>query len=500
MANKFFLRTSKSKGSAKLYLRINRPSLGIVWKINSGIDVDIESWTKAEKSARNMTAYFSTEAGEKVQSDMKKIEGMIDELFEDKTLSNNDDKPILERAIKDIANADAIEAMKEQKRLEREAAQMRMRSIVNYYDAFVKGMKDGSVRQKRGETYTEGSIRVWEDFGRYLKEYTPSDMQFNDITKRFADGFISHLERKGLMAKTINKQVLCFRRLCNAAALDEVNTNLVSIKVWVEKSIKDDEKMAAIALTEAEVDALYNMPLEGIREQVRDVWMLGFLSAQRVSDYTHLGRENFKTTAAGTPVIVLRQQKTGKDMVIPILDDRLFEICEKYDYNFPELEKRTINRYIKEIAHALSASVPSLREQYLTQLTMREKGKEVQYIEWKKKLSMGGKLNAEDMKRYREMEKYAQEHDSSVMLYRRDVSGRVTKYKWELISSHSCRRSAITAMYDSHLYDVREMMSVSGHTTMQNFETYIKRGAVEQADRIAEKARKAKHVRMKKKA
>ena len=120
MANKFFLRTSKSKGSAKLYLRINRPSLGIVWKINSGIEVDIESWTKAEKSARNMTAYFSTEAGEKVQSDMKKIEGMIDELFEDKTLSNNDDKPILERAIKDIANADAIEAMKEQKRLERD--------------------------------------------------------------------------------------------------------------------------------------------------------------------------------------------------------------------------------------------------------------------------------------------------------------------------------------------------------------------------------------------
>ena len=37
-------------------------------------------------------------------------------------------------------------------------------------------------------------------------------------------------------------------------------------------------------------------------------------------------------------------------------------------------------------------------------------------------------------------------------------------------------------------------MSISGHTTLKNFETYIRRGAVEQAERIAEKAAKAKEV------
>lgn len=497
---KFFLRTTKSKGRSKLYLRINRPSLGISWKINTGIEVSIEAWNKAERSAKNMRDYFSTEEGTQVQSDMRKVEGLFDELVADGTISDNSGKSILERAIKDIANAEAIAAMKEVKRQEREAEERKNSIIVNYYDSFVDGMKDGSVRQKRGQVYTEGTQRVWADFGRFLKEYTPKDMTFDEISKRFADGFISFLERKGLMAKTINKQVLCFRRLCNSAALDEVNTNLVSVKVWVEKSIRDDEKMAAVALTEAEVDALYNMSLEGIREQVRDVWMIGFLSAQRVSDYTHFKRENFKTTAAGTPVIVLRQQKTNKDMVIPILDERLFEICEKYDYNFPELDRRTINRYVKEIAQKLSESVPSLREQYFTQLTMIEKRKEALFLEWKKKLSKGGKLNAEDMKRFRSMDAYAREHDSGDMLYKRDVSGRVTKYKWELISTHSCRRSAITQMYDSQLYDVRDMMSVSGHTTLTNFEQYIRRGAVEQADRIAEKARQAKQVRMKREA
>ena len=99
------------------------------------------------------------------------------------------------------------------------------------------------------------------------------------------------------------------------------------------------------------------------------------------------------------------------------------------------------------------------------------------------------------------MEQYAREHGSDDnTLYKRDVCGRVIKYKWELISTHTCRRSAITQMYDSQLYDVRDMMSISGHTTLTNFETYIKRGSMEQADRIAEKARKAKEIRMKKKA
>lgn len=497
---KFFIRTSKEKGRAKLYLRINRPALAVSWKLCTGISVDIESWTKAEKSAKNMTAYLNTEEGSRVQTDMKKLEGLIDELFEDGTLSSNSDKPILERVIKDIANAEAIAAMKEQKRLERETEQSRMRSIVNYYDSFIIGMKDGSVRQKRGKSYTDGSIRVWQDFGRFLKEYTPESMTFDQITKRFADGFINFLEEKGLMAKTINKQVLCFRRLCNAAALDEVNTNLVSVKVWVEKSVNDDEKMAAIALSEDEVDRLYEMQLEGIREQVRDLWMLGFFSAQRVSDYSQFKRENFKRTPNGTNVIVFRQQKTGKDVIVPILDERVFDLCEKYDYNFPSLDRRAINRYIKEIMYQLSSDLPSLREQYITVLSLREKRKESLFLEWKEKISKRGKLNAEDMKRYRSMTEYAREHGSGDLLYRRDASGRVLKYKWELISTHTCRRSAVTQMYDSHLFDVREMMSISGHTTLSNFEIYVRRQAIQQADNIAAKARRAKEVRMKKKA
>ena len=101
------------------------------------------------------------------------------------------------------------------------------------------------------------------------------------------------------------------------------------MKVWHERKAEDNEKRTEIALTDREINALYDMPLEGMREKVRDIWMIGFLSAQRVSDYSKLTRDNFKQTPNGLNVIVLKQKKTGNDITIPILDERVFELCRK---------------------------------------------------------------------------------------------------------------------------------------------------------------------------
>ena len=70
-----------------------------------------------------------------------------------------------------------------------------------------------------------------------------------------------------------------------------------------------------------------------------------------------------------------------------------------------------------------------------------------------------------------------------------------TKCKWELVSSHTARRSAVTNMYKSGLLDKREMMAISGHTTEKIFEDYIKLGTFEQAKRIAEKLKASNDVK-----
>ena len=60
-----------------------------------------------------------------------------------------------------------------------------------------------------------------------------------------------------------------------------------------------------------------------------------------------------------------------------------------------------------------------------------------------------------------------------------------TKQKWELISSHTARRSAATNMYLTGRMKTYEIMRLTGHTSEKNFFRYIKVTNEESADRIS---------------
>lgn len=508
---KFFLRTTKKNGTANLYTMVERPKLGIKWQVCTGIDVDIDAWNKAQKSTKALSNFYATESGKEVQTMMENVNVVIKDFF-DTNRPTNYDKASLERNISEIVGAKTIKAKMEAKELARKIAdderkqnEQRLRSIITYYDEFLRRIESGELRQgRKNAPYRAASISGWKSFGKHLKGYLTKrnvlNMTFDEINKSFADGFTEYLQGKGYMLGTINQQVNCFRRLCNSAAEDERNTNAVSLRVWHSHEEKDDDKRAEIALSESEIDALYDMRLDGQREQVRDLWCLGYFCYQRVSDYSRLTSANFKQTSSGLPVIVLRQQKTGKDMVIPILDDRVFELCRKYDYHFPKLNREILNRVIKEVSKVLSESVPSLREYTQTVLSRKEREKEESFIDMKKRKERGEKLKGEEAKRYRRMKAYAQEHESGEMLYKRDDAGQAIKQRWELVTCHTSRRSAVTAMYDTGLYDLKDIMSVSGHQTLRNMEKYLRRDSIKQAEKIAEKARQAKTIKLRKEA
>jgi hypothetical protein len=181
---------------------------------------------------------------------------------------------------------------------------------------------------------------------------------------------------------------------------------------------------------------------------------------------------------------------------VPILDDRLFEICDKYHYHFPTVDKRTMNHHLKHILKRLSETVPTLAEKYVTQIDMRQKQSEENFVKWGKKVEKGTKLNDSERSQYGKLKKYAEEHNGSP-LFERNSHGEVIMPKYDLISTHTARRSGITNLYKQGIFNTREMMAMSGHQSEKVFENYIKVGVSEQADRIAEKVRLAKKTRKK---
>ena len=117
-----------------------------------------------------------------------------------------------------------------------------------------------------------------------------------------------------------------------------------------------------------------------------------------------------------------------------------------------------LNRYIKDILKRLSEEVPSLQKTKITKLTMRE----------------------------REMEERG---DAESM---RNEDGDVIKYRYDLVTSHTARRSEITNFYG--LFDTVQMMSISGHKDQRTLFDYIKLSSDEIADKIMEKLRQSENV------
>jgi hypothetical protein len=150
-------------------------------------------------------------------------------------------------------------------------------------------------------------------------------------------------------------------------------------------------------------------------------------------------------------VIRIVQTKTKTPVVIPILDNKLKTILEKYNYKIPEITDQVMNRYIKHIGEKLSHTVKSLGQDVKTILTKQER--------------------------------IAEENKTKTFRY--DEEGNAIKYKWELIATHTGRRTCATNMYLSKKYDTREMMLVTGHKKYENFIKYIKLSLDEEAHKLA---------------
>ena len=181
------------------------------------------------------------------------------------------------------------------------------------------------------------------------------------------------------------------------------------------------EETSAVFLSMNEITRIYYYKFEKqdkrrAKERIRDLFVVGCLTALRYSDYSTLTKDNYQGD-----YIVKRTKKTNVDVKIPA-HDYVKEIFAKYNGSIPcGLCIQYFNKYLKVI--------------------MREIGlnDKVTYS-----FTKGWKLQT------------------------------VTREKWELISSHTARRSAATNMYLTGRMKTLEIMKLTGHRTEQNFFRYIR--------------------------
>ena len=152
-----------------------------------------------------------------------------------------------------------------------------------------------------------------------------------------------------------------------------------------------------------------------------------------------------------------------------------------------------MNIKIKAVAYELAKIQPSFQEKYVTVLTAVERRSEQTYTKLLKKKEKGTKFTDNERKWFYKLDKIAQTRNGSP-LWERNSHGEIVRPKYELVTSHTARRSGATNLYKLGVLSDQEIRSITGHQSQKVFESYIRIGISEQAQRVGDKilaARKA---------
>ncbi len=264
-----------------------------------------------------------------------------------------------------------------------------------------------------------------EEFQKHSKK----SYKLCEVDLRFGDLFIAYLrEEKGYSINYIGKLIKNLKTVCNDAKTKgfDVNSQLDIIKAPTEKTIKITltiDELKKIEEVELNVDYLNN---------ARNWLLIGCNTGQRVSDFLEFTKDNL-VYIKDKLMVELVQQKTQKRVYVPV-NDQAKRILDKNRGEFPrKISDVKLNDYIKKVCKKAG-----LTEQ----------------VE-------GFKMNPKTKRKEKGM--YA---------------------KWELVSSHICRRSYATNYYG--IIPTYYLKEITAHSTEKQFLEYVGKPANEAAIQVAE--------------
>lgn len=269
-----------------------------------------------------------------------------------------------------------------------------------------------------------GSIQVYKNCLKNLEDYQAERkkaLNFDLLNDAFVNDFTVFLFAQNFADSYVHKiltTLKMFVRLADKRGIYE-GSPLLKASLGVKKRERDN-----IYLSEGEIQTLFKMELTGRLANVRDLFLVGCFTGLRFSDYTQIKPENIQTIEHGkkqVKCLVMTTKKTKQKIVLPLVNPMLLAILERHNWKAPRrISNQKLNSYLKELGQLAGFT------------------QEVEINEYK-----------------------AGEH------------GKRTCQKWELITSHTPRRSFATNAYKRGL-PVADIMKFTGHTTVGSFMKYIK--------------------------
>jgi Site-specific recombinase XerD len=277
-------------------------------------------------------------------------------------------------------------------------------------------------KSKRGETYKRQYRCMAKHLSNFEKERN-AEILSNMYNDTMCEDYLYYLRSRNLAQNTIvgYLQKTAFMFRKMAKRGFEVDFSF-------EEVLPDRDETVAVYLSDKELNDILALKLKKEVDVIRDLFLVGCYTGMRYSDYSQLTSRNIVNGN-----IVRKTQKTGEIVQIPI-HATVRRILAKRNGEFPLYSNSTQNFNIR-----------------VKTICKRAKINDSVLVEFHK----GNKVI------------------------------RKTKKKYELVSSHTARRSFATNTYLAGI-KVAQIMLITGHQTEKSFFKYIRITKSENAKMLSE--------------
>jgi integrase len=301
--------------------------------------------------------------------------------------------------------------------------------IVDNADTRKNAKKDIGLSKSRIVAYKSLKTTI-VDFQQAKKK----TFKVKDVNVKFGKDLLKYLlHTKKYQKSTALKKIEDLKTVCKDAEINGIETS-VNYK-GIDSTKSSNENIIYLNPTELEKVRQAKLINEA-HKNARKWLLLGCNIGQRGGDLLKLNETNF-VNRGGLEVIELKQQKTGKNVTIPVLETTKEIIKSGLPY---KISIQRFNEYIKEVCK-------------LAEINEMIKGGKIT-------VTKKGEGNKQ----------------------KRKIDG--VYPKWQLMASHVCRRS-----FASNLYGVLPtplIMSITSHTSERMLSNYIGKESLDYAQQIAD--------------
>ncbi|MFH4968588.1 phage integrase SAM-like domain-containing protein [Gaetbulibacter sp. M240] len=304
-------------------------------------------------------------------------------------------------------------------------------------DAIQDIIDNAEVRKnaKGGLGLSKSRINAYNSLKKIIEEYQGlKQFKVKEVNVPFAKDFLRWLLKEKKYQKSYAiKKIADLKTVCYDAETNGVEVSPQLKKI--DSTKPSNENIIYLSPQELEKIEKANITNEAL-QNARKWLLLGCNIGQRGGDLLNLNENNF-VTRNGLEVIELKQQKTGKNVTIPVLEKTKEILEDGLPY---KISIQKFNEYIKKVCEV--AEIDEMIKGAVIEVTKEGKGNK----------------------------------------FKRKKEGIYPKY--DLITSHICRRSFATNLYG--VLSPALIMQITAHSTEKMLLNYIGKDSLDYAQQIAD--------------